>query len=86
MLVIVLQCICFFSIMFAKFAIEEILPIVIANAACGMNLEFPRKLYVLTFATILGLYIIIEYHCSDCKLSASILWHNYSPQFKYIKD
>lgn len=33
----------FFSIMFAKFAIEEILPIVIANSICGLNLEFPRK-------------------------------------------
>lgn len=49
------------SILLSKSVIDRIFPIVIANAACGMNLEFPRGLYVLVFATILGLYIIIEH-------------------------
>ena len=48
------------SILLAKLVIDRIFPIVIANAACGMNLEFSRELYVLVFVIILALYIIIE--------------------------
>lgn len=44
----------------SKFISDTMYPALIANASCGMNLEFPWYLYAMIFASILVLYFIIN--------------------------
>lgn len=44
----------------AKKIIDGIYPVLVSNVACGMNLAFSRKLYLMIYAMILGLYLVIN--------------------------
>ena len=48
------------GILISKNIADLLYPSLLANASCGMNLHFDRSVYVLIFAVIIGIYLIIN--------------------------
>lgn len=48
------------GILISKNIADLLYPSLLANASCGMNLHFDRSVYVLIFAGIIGIYLIIN--------------------------